>query len=151
MTDEEVKLKHRDEIRAKKEALKGFTTKRRKLIQAIGPVYAEGKPMKEAALRAGYSQQYADGKFYNELKNPRLQEAIRLYYGLGEDKLLGDLGCGTVVEVLSNKKLDANAKAPYTKLALQVAGKLKNINYNANINVSASKEDILSLLNDSNT
>jgi hypothetical protein len=131
----------------KAQALKGLTLRQKRIVQEL----PNHKSAISLARSVGYTKSTEGSQIYKDLKNPRIVKAIQMYYSNGKDAFVGDLACGNIIDLLTNAKTDDNVKVNASRLALQVAGKLKNINYNANINVSASKEDILSLLNDSNS
>lgn len=120
--------------------------KQKKLIKVIG----EEKP--STIADAGRLAGYKDGDdltktLYRDIHNPKLIEGIKLYYKIG-DKGLGDLACGAISEIIGDKESSRDQKINASKLALQVAGKLKTVNYSVSASIPEDqiKDHIAKLL-----
>ena len=119
------------ETERQKKALQGFELRQKKFIRNLG----SANTVTEAALNAGYSESTARGTIFHQLKSKRMQKALQLYYAAG-DVGLGILGASTITDLLTSEGTSEEGRINSSKLALQVSGKLKNININQNSNIN---------------
>ena len=122
-----------------------LTAKQRRLVKALGEKPAT---ISDAGRLAGYKEgDDLRANLYRDIKNPKLIAGLKLYWNIG-DKGLGELACGTLNDILTAEDSSYDQKTNASKLALQVAGKLKTVNYSVSASIPEDqiKDHIAKLL-----
>lgn len=110
-------------------ALKGLSQKQKIFVQNFNPT----EPLTVQARNAGYTNNVATHRIYDYIKQPRLKRALELYHDIKDDGV-GKIAVGTVLDIMTDSASSEEGRINSAKLGLQIAGKLKNINVNANFN-----------------